>query len=147
MPDDRDLLEVLKFELEFLEKGGYGRSPRQAWRAPLFFEDSPTCLNYALGERKHPCEECALMALVPEQNRERRVPCNHIPLNESGETIALLYRYATQPEMEEAFREWLRTTIARLELERRQKQQGPTASETSSPGTGIKPGEDTISHC
>ena len=84
------------------------------------------------------------MALVPEQDRERRVPCSHIPLNESGETIALLYRYATQPEMEETFREWLRTTIARLELERRQKQQGPTAS---SLGTGIKQGEDTISHC
>ena len=26
--DERDLLEVLKFELEFLEQGGYGRSPR-----------------------------------------------------------------------------------------------------------------------
>jgi hypothetical protein len=26
--DERDLLEVLKFELQFLEDGGYGRSPR-----------------------------------------------------------------------------------------------------------------------
>ena len=25
--DDRDILDVLKFELQFLEKGGYGRSP------------------------------------------------------------------------------------------------------------------------
>ena len=30
--DERDLLEVLKFELEFLEDGGYGRSPRTPWR-------------------------------------------------------------------------------------------------------------------
>ncbi len=30
--DERDLLEVLKFELEFLEKGGYGRSPKMSWR-------------------------------------------------------------------------------------------------------------------
>ena len=123
MLDDRNLLQVLKFELEFLEKGGYGRSPRQAWRAPLFFEDSPTCLNYALGVREHPCSECVLMTLVPERDRERRVPCNHIPLNESGETIDMLYRYATQPEMEDTFREWLRTTIARLESERSQNEQ------------------------
>ena len=40
--DERDLLDVLKFELEFLEKGGYGRSPREAWRPQFIFEDSPT---------------------------------------------------------------------------------------------------------
>ena len=44
--DDRDVLEALKFELQFLEKGGYGRSPRDPWRAQLIFEDSPTCMNY-----------------------------------------------------------------------------------------------------
>jgi hypothetical protein len=37
--DDRNLLDVLKFELEFLEKGGYGSSPREPWRCPLIFED------------------------------------------------------------------------------------------------------------
>ena len=26
--EDRDILDVLKFELSFLEDGGYGRSPR-----------------------------------------------------------------------------------------------------------------------
>lgn len=45
--DERDLLDVLKFELEFLEKGGYGRSPRQAWRPQFIFEDSPTCMTTA----------------------------------------------------------------------------------------------------
>ncbi len=44
--DERDLLDVLKFELAFLEKGGYGRSPRESWRQPLIFEDSPSCMNY-----------------------------------------------------------------------------------------------------
>ncbi len=29
--DDRDVLEVLKFELDFIEKGGYGRSVRTPW--------------------------------------------------------------------------------------------------------------------
>jgi len=60
--DDRDLLEVLKFELQFIEKGGYGRSPRQAWRAPLIFEDSPTCLDFALPQKIYPCSECVLDA-------------------------------------------------------------------------------------
>ena len=31
--DERDLLDVLKFELNFLEKGGYGRSSREALAA------------------------------------------------------------------------------------------------------------------
>ncbi len=39
---------VLKFELEFLEKGGYGRSPREPWRPQFIFEDSPTCMNYVI---------------------------------------------------------------------------------------------------
>ncbi len=44
--DDRNILEVLKFELQFLEKGGYGRSPRSPWKPQLIFEDSPSCMNY-----------------------------------------------------------------------------------------------------
>lgn len=28
LKEDRDVLEVLRFELDFLENGGYGRSPR-----------------------------------------------------------------------------------------------------------------------
>jgi hypothetical protein len=44
--DEREMLELLKFELKFLEGGGYGRSPRTPWRAPRIFEDSPSCLNF-----------------------------------------------------------------------------------------------------
>ena len=44
--DERDLLEVLKFELQFLQDGGYGRSPRTPWRPQYIFEDSLTCMNY-----------------------------------------------------------------------------------------------------
>ena len=32
--DGRDILEILKFELNFLLDGGYGRFPRSPWRAP-----------------------------------------------------------------------------------------------------------------
>jgi hypothetical protein len=41
MRDNRQLLSVLRAELEFLEEGGYRQSPRQAWRAPLVFADFP----------------------------------------------------------------------------------------------------------
>lgn len=42
--DNRNSLEVLKFELQFLEAGGYGRSPRDPHR-PLIFEDSISCIK------------------------------------------------------------------------------------------------------
>jgi len=116
--DDRNLLEVLKFELNFLEKGGYGRSPREPWRAQFVFEDSPTCMNYDTKEHPSPCGECILMDLVPSERRSEAVPCRHIPLNATGETLDSLYRYGNQHELEETVRGWLRSTIARLEEER-----------------------------
>jgi hypothetical protein len=131
MPDPRDLLQLLKFELEFLEKGGYGRSPRAPWRRTRIFEDSPTCPNHALPEKVHPCSECALMELVPEEARARTVPCDHIPLNEAGETIETFYHYATQEELEEALRSWLRRTIQSIEAERAKKAEHPGSSDAS----------------
>jgi hypothetical protein len=40
--DDRDVLEVLKAELDFIEKGGYGRSVRTPWLPTSVFQDSLT---------------------------------------------------------------------------------------------------------
>jgi hypothetical protein len=128
--DERDLLEVLKFELEFLEKGGYGRSPREPWRPQFIFEDSPTCMNYDSKYQPGPCGECVLMQLVPPAFREEKIPCRHIPFNAEGETLDSLYRYADQYETEEVFGNWLRATIARLEEERqahRGDSNGPSA--------------------
>jgi hypothetical protein len=65
LTDDRDVLDVLKFELDFIEKGGYGRSVRTPWLATSIFQDSLTCLNFGDPNRSHPCDECLLMALVP----------------------------------------------------------------------------------
>ena len=118
--DDRDLLEVLKFELEFLEQGGYGRLPREAWRPRFVFEDSPTCMNFNSKDRE-PCEECLLMQFVPQEARTEQTPCVHIPLSPAGETIASLYRTGTQQELEEALGDWLRSTIRRVEAERAKK--------------------------
>ena len=39
--DEREILELLRFELKFVEDGGYGRSPRTPWRPPYILEDSP----------------------------------------------------------------------------------------------------------
>ena len=114
--DNRNLLEVLKFELEFLEQGGYGRLPREAWRPRFIFEDSPTCMNFNSKDRE-PCSECLLMQFVPENARTEQTPCIHIPLSPTGETIASLYQTGTQQEVEEALGAWLRMTIRRLEAE------------------------------
>jgi hypothetical protein len=116
--DERDLLEVLKFELQFLEDGGYGRSPRAPWRPQYIFEDSRTCMNYDCRENPGSCSDCVLMQLVPPESRCEKIPCRHIPFNASGETLDSLHRYSAQNEIEETVGGWLRATIQRLEEER-----------------------------
>jgi hypothetical protein len=116
--DERDLLEVLKFELQFLEDGGYGRSPRTPWRPQYIFEDSLTCMNYDSKENPGPCSDCVLMQLVPPEHRSEKIPCRHIPFNTSAESLDSLYRYGNQQETEETVGAWLRATIQRLEDER-----------------------------
>ena len=124
--DTRDALEVLKFELNFLGKGGYGHSPREPWRAQLIFEDSPTCMNYDTKSHPGPCNDCFLMQFVPPESRGEKVPCRHIPLTNAGETLNDLYRGGTQQEIEDALGSWLRNTIARLEAERAAQGNGQT---------------------
>jgi hypothetical protein len=109
------VLEVLRFELKFLEDGGYGRSPRTPWRATNIFEDSPTCLNFGDPSHPHPCNECFLMQFVPEEKQGERVPCHFIPLTAKGETADDFYRWGTQIEVEEALKNWLRKEIKRIE--------------------------------
>lgn len=116
--DERDLLEVLKFELQFLKDGGYGRSPRAPWRPQYIFEDSLTCMNYDSRQNPGPCSDCVLMHLVPPDRRFEKIPCRHIPFDADGETLDSLYRYSDQNEIEETVENWLRATIQRLEEER-----------------------------
>ena len=116
--DDRDLLDVLRFELSFLEDGGYGRSPHAPWRAPSVFEDSPICPNFCDPARPHPCETCLLEEFVPEAQRAESVPCRFIRLTEQGQTVEDFYRTGSQVELEEALARWLRAQIARIEKER-----------------------------
>jgi hypothetical protein len=116
--DQRDVLEVLQFELKFLEDGGYGRSPRTPWRAPAVFEDSAICPNFSDPARPHPCDQCLLMQFVPKEHQGSEVPCRFIAVRETGETVDDLYRTGTQAEMEDALGRWLRTQIQRIQQER-----------------------------
>lgn len=113
--DKRDLLTVLKKELEFLNKGGYRQKARVPWRPQFIFQDSPTCLNFDPAKEARPCTDCVLTQLAPEDARAKKIPCRYIPLNEKGETIDSFYRSGTRRELEDSFGKWLRSTIERLE--------------------------------
>jgi hypothetical protein len=126
--EDRDLLTVLRAELEFLEKGGYRHSPSAPWRPQFIFEDSPTCKNYGNKQELLPCSECALMRFVPEDCRGERIPCRHIPLTVEGYTIDTFYRLGTQEELEAGVVGWLRKTIQRVEGEGAQQEEESRAA-------------------
>jgi len=116
--DNRDILDVLRFELSFLQDGGYGRSPHAPWRAPAIFEDSPICPNFCDAAKPHACEDCLLEQFVPQDQRKEKIPCRFIPLTKDGQTVEDFYRTSNQVEMEEALAAWLRTQIERIERER-----------------------------
>ena len=113
--DDRDILELLKSELDFIEKGGYGRSVRTPWKPQSTFQDSLTCINYADSTRAHPCNECHLLDFVKPEDQDADVPCHHIPLNETGETIEDLEATDNEAKLERKVRDWLRTRINEIE--------------------------------
>jgi hypothetical protein len=116
--DERDVLEVLKEELDFIEKGGYGRSVRTPWREKSTFQDSLSCINYGYPYRAHPCSECHLLEFVSPEHRTEPVPCHFIPLNADGDTIQDLESQDNQPKLERQVIEWLRAEIKQIEQAR-----------------------------
>ncbi len=123
MSDTRDLLQVLKAELAFLELGGYRDGPRYPWRPNFVFEDSPTCINFNSRTSPVTCSECLLISLVPEDHRAGKFPCRHIPLTQLGETVSAFYEWGTEQELEAALRNWLTKTILDLERDAQTKSQ------------------------
>jgi hypothetical protein len=115
--DERDILNLLKSELDFIEKGGYGRSVRTPWKATSPFRDSLTCVNYALPEKAHPCGECHLIDFVPMDKRSEELPCHAIPLNAAGDTVETFE--FNQTKLEESLKEWMRGKIREIETTRR----------------------------
>lgn len=116
--DERDILELLKSELDFIEQGGYGRSVRTPWKDTSPFRDSLTCVNYALPEKAHPCSECHLIDFVPADKRREELPCHAIPLNAAGETVESLELQNNQAKLETALKEWMRAKINEIETAR-----------------------------
>ena len=113
--DERDPLELLKAELDFIEKGGYGRSVRTPWKPTSVFQDSLSCLNYGYPYRAHPCSECLLDDFVPVGQHATLVPCHHIPLDAEGETVEELELADNQQLLEEKVKAWLRARIKEIE--------------------------------
>ena len=113
--DERDILELFKEELDFIEKGGYGRSVRTPWQEKSTFQDSLSCLNYGYPYRVHPCTECHLIDFVSPEHRAEQVPCHHIPLNTDGDTIEDLELQDNQAKLEREVSQWLRAMIKKIE--------------------------------
>lgn len=118
MTDEPDILELFKAELDFIEKGGYGRSVRTPWKPTSAFQDSLTCLNYASTQRAHPCAECQLIDFVSADQRKTEIPCHHIPLDEAGETIEDLEAEDNEAKLERTLKDWLRSRISEIEQQR-----------------------------
>jgi hypothetical protein len=116
--DERDILELLKDELDFIDKGGYGRSVRTPWQSKSTFQDSLSCINYGYPYRAHPCNECHLLEFVSPENQAQEIPCHFIPLNTDGDTIEDLEQREDQTKLEREVSEWLRTKIKEIEEQR-----------------------------
>jgi hypothetical protein len=114
--NQHDTLNALKLELQFIERGGYEPSVRDPRKELRVFQDSPSCLNYALPTPEHQCEDCWLIDFVPSGSRREAVPCHHIPLNARGDTVASLGGPGDKPEIAAALQSWLRKQIAELEV-------------------------------
>ena len=112
--DPRDVLEVLRYELSFLEQGGY-RAQKNPLVPVSHFQDSLSCINHGLLRRPNSCKHCVLWDFVPDQFRKEDVPCHFIPLTPSGLTIE---SRQSEAELEANLKQWLRETIAKLEQER-----------------------------
>lgn len=110
-----EILDFLRQELAFLERGGYGGA--LPWKPVSIFLDSPSCPNRLDPERSTPCQECWLYAFVPERFHQELEPCHFIALNRDGESVHSMTRQYTPGEVEAAVRNWLRAEIQRLERE------------------------------
>ena len=127
MADDlRDMIDQLKLERSILRDGGYGRSVRTPQKAEQLLRDSLTCLNLGQEVQRHPCSDCLLWEFVPKERLDEDIPCHHIPLNSTKETIAALEEKGDRDAAEKALLEWLDRTILQLETELAQRSSSPS---------------------
>ena len=118
--DDRDLLQVLESELDFLNKGGYDRSVRMPLEPTIFFQNSPICPECPC--RTHN-DQYLLMQFVPEAEPLSFAPCHQASCHSIGMPLFYKRFSPTQvdnewaPPTEEASKAWLWRGIPRLKQE------------------------------
>lgn len=111
--DTHEIIEVLRYELNFLEQGGYEHKA-SGEGLPSPFLTGHSCLNFGDPLRRHACHECSLWQFVPEKAQTDSIPCHGIEL-EPGTTIDRLLRSNDRERLVRLLEHWLRDTIARLE--------------------------------
>ncbi|HUO60375.1 MAG TPA: hypothetical protein VMU24_06875 [Candidatus Acidoferrales bacterium] len=112
--DIRDVLEQLRFELNYLEQ----ISDRVAsGEMQIFspFRDNNICPNFNDPLKRHTCHECLLYDFVPEEKRIEDNPCQHIVVTPEGESIKQLLEAGDQKRLVDSMCGWLRETISKLE--------------------------------
>lgn len=119
--DQRDRLEVLRFELYLVQQGAYRDACARRGSVLSYFKDSPTCLNFGETGKRRPCHNCLLTEFIPGNYQNETQACHAIPLDEQGNTIASLNRRYNRLAVEQALFGWLRRTVASLERERQQE--------------------------
>ncbi len=114
--DNKAMIEALKLEIEFIERGGYNPSVHDPHRQPRTFRDSITCLNLGLEERQYPCTSCFLSEFVPPgEYAGEGLLCHKIPLNDRGDTVGSLEGQGDSDKVVAAVLGWLKRTVAELE--------------------------------
>ena len=96
--DAHELLEILRYELNYIEQGGFERD-RALLGIESPFQGTIACINFGDPIQAHECRECLLSQFVPANKQTEEIPCHHIPLNAAGETIAELIQKNDQERM------------------------------------------------
>lgn len=113
--DARELIEMLKLEMEVIERGGYLPSVREPRKELRIFRDSVSCPNLALEKKTEPCAHCWLAQFIPAKDMDKEEPCQHIPLNERGDTVASLVAGGDTEGAHKALLGWLKRKVVELE--------------------------------
>lgn len=108
----REVLKLLREELAFVNRGGYGG--KQSWKPLTVFLDSPSCPNRLDVERRTSCPQCWLSLFVPDRLRQDLPSCHFIPLNDEGESVGTM-RDHTPGEVQAKVKGWLEAEIQHLE--------------------------------
>jgi hypothetical protein len=112
--DISEILQVLRYELNYLEQGGFARD-RALLGTESPFRGTFACLNFRDALEAHACRECLLYQFVPDDKRNQELPCHHILLDDRGATIQQCLDSNDPERMANLLKHWLQTTITQLE--------------------------------